>query len=304
MTIPDPHIEFLSDSLIDEIVKGVGLPETTVITRLFKGFFHRATERLASVGLATDRIITQSGFPTAAGWMLSNWCRQVFTRGSENIPCEGPLLVLSNHVGTYDSVVLAASIGRQDLKIVSNSFPFVMNLPHIADHLIFLTNRMQDRAAGARSAIRQLRQGGAVLMFGSGRLDPDPAVFPQADPHIESWSAAVELFLRAVPDARLVLSMVSGFLSRRWSYHPITWLRRLDYQKRRLAEFGQVLQQLFSPGSFYLTPRISFSAPMTLQALQSESGSPRFLPAVIMRGKALLVDHLNWEKSLPPALEP
>jgi hypothetical protein len=82
-------------------------------------------------------------------------------------------------------------------------------------------------------------------------------------------------------------------VSGRWAHHPITWLKRIDWQKRRLAEFSQVLQQLFLPGSLYLSPRISFAAPVGVAELLEESGTDRPLPAAIARGKALLAQHIQ-----------
>ncbi len=297
MAVIDSEIDVLSDTLITEIVKVSGLPETTAVQRLFRRIFHPATDRLATVGVITDRLITREGFSAAAKWMVGNWCRPAVTHGLENIPGEGPLLVLSNHAGTYDSVILSSTVGREDLKIVSNSIPFLMRLPHIAEHLIFVSEQTAKRAAGAYAAIRQLRKGGAVLMFGGGRLEPDPDVYPNAGEFIEKWSNSIALFLQSVPQARLIISIISGVLSRRWVNHPVTWLKRYEFQKRRLAIFGQVLQQLFSPGAFYLTPRISFSAPLTLDMLKNGNGSDSLLPAIIERGKEQLVEHMKWERN-------
>ncbi|MDP3186341.1 MAG: hypothetical protein Q8M58_13825 [Anaerolineales bacterium] len=80
--------------------------------------------------------------------------------------------------------------------------------------------------------------------------------------------------------------------------YQITWLRRKSLDKRRLAEFGQVLQQLFFPGSLYLSPRLGFSPPVSVEELHRESGSERVLPAIIMRAKALLNDHMRWALSM------
>ena len=148
-----------------------------------------------------------------------------------------------------------------------------------------------DRVNATRSAIRQLKNGGAFLIFGTGRIDPDPEVYPHAERFIERWSPSIDLFLRAVPDVRVSLSIVSGVLSKRWGHHPLTWLRRLDWQKRRVAEFGQVLQQLFFPGTLYLSPHVSFAPPVSVDTLRQESGSESVLPAVIDRGKSLLQEH-------------
>jgi len=293
----DADIQVLSDSLVKEIINAVGLPNTIGTQRTFERLFHNATERLATIGVTTDRIIAQSGLPKGAEWMLSNWCSSVTVRGQETIPQEGPLLVVSNHAGTYDSLAITSQIGREDLKIISSDIPFFKKLPNIEKHLIFLSDKTNDRVAATRSGIRQLKNGGAFLIFGTGLIDPDPEVYPDAEKQIERWSPSIDLFLQTVPDARVVITIISGVLSKRWGHHPITWLRRIDWQKRRLAEFGQVIQQLFFPGRLYLTPHISFSPPISITELHRESPDDRLLPAVIARGKALLADHINWVNS-------
>jgi hypothetical protein len=60
---------------------------------------------------------------------------------------------------------------------------------------------------------------------------------------------------------------------------------------------GQVLQQLFIPDKYFVTPCLSFAPPATVDQLRCESVSDRLLPAVIARGKALLADHLTWIRS-------
>ena len=287
----DPDIGTLSDSLVNEIVNAAGMPKTAAYQSIFKRLFHQATDRLASLGVATDRLVAESGVTRAAEWMYSHFCKDIAVHGKENIPAEGPLLIVSNHAGTYDSFVLASQIGREDLNIIASDISFFKRLPNIARHVIFLSDKIMDRVNATRAAVRQLKNGGAFLIFGTGRIDPDPEVYPHAERFIERWSPSIDLFLRAVPDARVSLSIVSGVLSKRWGHHPLTWLRRLDWQKRRVAEFGQVLQQLFFPGTLYLSPHVSFAPPVSVETLRQESGSESVLPAVIDRGKSLLQEH-------------
>ena len=242
----DVDIQALSDSLVKEIINAVGMPNTVGMQRTFDRLFHQATGRLATIGVTTDRLIAQSGLSAGAGWMLSNWCSGVSTRGKATIPQEGPLLIVSNHAGAYDLLVITSQTGREDLKIISSDIPFFKNLPNIAEHLIFLSDKTADRVTATRAGIRQLQKGGAFLIFGTGLIDPDPEAYPHAEKQIERWSPSIDLFLRTAPEARVLVTIISGVLSKRWGHHPITWLRRIDWQKRRLAEFGQVLQQLFS----------------------------------------------------------
>ena len=96
-----------------------------------------------------------------------------------------------------------------------------------------------------------------------------------------------------MPETQVLITIVSGMLSSGWSYHPITWLRRVGWQKRLLAEFGQVAQKIFFPSSLYLTPHISFAPPVSVTELLLESSSGRTLPPIINRAKTLMARHIK-----------
>ncbi|KAF0107803.1 MAG: phospholipid/glycerol acyltransferase [Anaerolineaceae bacterium] len=295
----DERIRILTDTLLDEIVNAVGLRRTPAARRTFSLFFRKAARRLAEIGAATDRLVRTDGLPAACQWMMSHWVRGVETRGAENIPPEGPLLVVSNHVGAYDILVVPSQINRPDLKIIASDIPYLMNLPAVSEHLIFLTEDGVDRWTAARAGIRQLQADGSLLLFGTGKIDPDPDFSPEAEKHIEGWSPSIDLFLRRAPQAKVVIAIASGFLTQHWLQHPLTHLRRVDWERRRLAQFGQVIQQLFQPGSLYVSPHVSFAPPVSADELRRESGSERVLPAVIARGKALLAEHLAAFRTQP-----
>jgi len=294
----DAEIKTQSDALIFEIINAVGLPKTGRMYRLFRPFFLKPAERMATIGVTLDRKIAEQGVAKATDQALTNWCRDVQARGKEHVPAEGPLLIVSNHAGAYDVFVICSQLERKDFKVISSDITFFKNLPHVLDHAIFLSDEIQDRMTATRAGIRHLQKGGSLLIFGTGLVDPDPAVYPDAEKHIERWSPSIDLFLRTALETKLLVTIVSGVLSARWAHHPITRLRRIDWQQRRLAEFSQVLQQLFFPGSLYLSPRISFAAPVSVETLRAESNSRQVLPAVIARGKALLAEHITWAKNM------
>jgi hypothetical protein len=289
----DPQARALGESLVKEIVNAAGLPQTRFVRSLFSRLFGKAVRRMAEIGVTLDRKIAEQDVAAGTAWALTNWCREARVRGREQIPAEGPLLVVSNHSGAYDSFVLCAELHRRDLKAISSDIPFLEHLPHVAEHAIFLTDRIEDRMTAARAGIRHLRAGGCLLVFGTGLIDPDPAVYPGAERHIEDWSPSIDLFLRAVPETKVLVTICSGIVSPKWARHPVTWLRRIDWQRRRIAEFGQVLQQLFFPGSLYLSPCVSFAPPVSVGELRGESRDESLLPAVIARGKALLAEHVQ-----------
>ena len=292
----DPLITRLSDSLLFEILNAVGLPKTEKLRALVRPIFRKATEHLAAIGFTFDHLVEKSGFPKAADWALSNLCKGILARGTETIPNEGPLLVVSNHPGTYDALVITSQLQRQDIGIVASDIPFLMQLPFACRHFFFVSRDTHQRMLAARAVIRHLKGGGAALIYGSGTIDPDPAISPEAEEHLEHWYPSLSLFLRFVPQTRVLLSIVSHALSPKWAFHPVTFLRRKGMEKRRVAEFGQVLQQLMKPGSLYISPRVTFAPPLSLQDISSNQNT---LLTIVKKAKLLMQDHIQWTKTLP-----
>jgi hypothetical protein len=287
--IPGSPTDTMSDELIREILNTLGLSRSDRWFRLCRPLFQGATRRLSQIALTFDRLIEERGLPRAADWSLTNWCRDIQVRRKEKIPQEGPLLVISNHPGAYDALVIAAQLPRPDLRIIASDLPFLRKLKNFSQRTFYIPINKTDawhRMSGLLSAIHYLKDGGAVLLMGSGTIDPDPAVYPGALGQLERWTEAVNIFLRFVPQTRLLLSAVSHVVSPKWALHPLTWLKRAGLDRRRLAEFGQVLQQLFLPGSLYVSPCLSFSRVLSASEI---SDSPRL--ALIEMESVLLKEH-------------
>lgn len=289
------EINALRNSLIDEIIRAAGLSDTAWLHRLISMLFHRPVEQFSRLGLVFDQKVETGGFQKAAAWFISRFSSNVIACGLENILPAGPLLVISNHPGVMDFLVITAMLNREDVKIISSNIKFLKCLPNTCSHVIFSTrtNDIHKRMAAARAGIRHLQNGGALILLGSGSLDPDPEIDPHAEIDLELWSPSVDLFLRKVPETKVLITIVSGLLSHTWAHHPVTWLRHAAWRKRLLAEFGQVSQQLFFPGRLSLTPHISFDRPITLTELQPQAASEPVLPAIIARARLLMALHLD-----------
>jgi hypothetical protein len=189
-------------------------------------------------------------------------------------------------------LVIASRLKREDLRVFASDIPCVKQLPHAKERFFFIDSDPLVRANATRLGIRHLENRGAMLLYGSGQIDPDPALFEEAPHHIDLWSRSVELFLRRIPERHVLLSVVSHSVSIRWARSPIAWFRRLPLDKRRLVEFGQVLQQLFLPGSLYLSPRLSLAPPIHADELRADARMSEVLPTIIAREKQLLSEHL------------
>ena len=288
----------LSRSLVVELAGSIGLRNSPLAHRIIRPFFRGVTDRLARTGLTFDHNVLQTGFSRAMGITLGDFANPAKARGIEDFPPEGPLLVVSNHPGTVDSLVIASQLKRDDLHFISGDIPFLRQLPHTHQFFYCISDEGNGRMVATRKAIRHLKSGGAMLLYGFGHIDPDPAVYGFAASHIDQWSPSIELFLKAAPGTRLLLAIVSHVVSPRWRKSILYWLRSNPLDRRRLVEFGQVIFQLLFPHRLMVSPCISFTQPIQLDDLRRESRDGSVLHAVITRAKALLENHGDWVAGL------
>lgn len=293
----EEEVVALSNYLIDEIINAAGLKKSPGMQRAVHFFLNRITAYLSGICIATDRKIATDGFPAATGWMASHWVREVIARGVSSVPEKGPLLVVSNHVGAYDILVVPSQINRRDIKIIASDTPFFKNLPNASQHMIYASGDPGKRMVAVRHGITHLQEGGALLLFGTGLVDPDPEIYPNAEIDIGNWSGSIDLFLRQVPQTQVVISILSGILQPKWAHSPLTWLRKVDWQKRRIAEYGQVIEQLLLRRKPNITPHMTISPLVKVEELRRESRGDHFKEAVISRGKKLLAEHVTWVRA-------
>lgn len=286
-------ITFLRHTLMDEINSAFGLPKEGLIRRMLDPLYWLPADRFAQLGARFDQIVADMGFCEAARWMLPRFVRDTSIIKDEPIPSEGPLLVASNHPGAIDSIAISAILRRDDIKIIATGIPFVNSLPFTRRHVIFVTKNVQERMLAIRASIRHLQEGGALLIFPSGGLDPDPAVLPGADEAIARWSPSLEIILRKVPQTKILITIVSGVLSQSILQNPLINIQKGFRERQKLAEFLQVIQQLVSYNNFDLAPKISFEMLPTPDMLQSENISQSNLQWLVAKAQQLLQAHLN-----------
>ena len=285
MPVEACEINNLKKNLLDEIFKALGLGYAQPLRLLIEPLFSPAVRRFAKLAVSFDRDVNNYNFNNAARRLLPIFTREVRAHGTENIPAVGPLLIVSNHPGTVDGLVIASQLPRPDLKIITSGFPFIRNLAATAKHLIYSSFDTFERMKVVRAAVRHLRDGGAVLIFPSGGIDPDPAVMPGALAELETWSPSLNVILRRVPSARVLVTMVSGVLHPGWIHSPIVKIRSGRRNQQRAAEFFQIIQQMLFPNSLMVSPSVYFAKPISF-ALQNDGSS---LPELIAAAKA----HLN-----------
>jgi len=171
-----------------------------------------------------------------------------------------------------------------------SGIPFFKNLPHASKYLIYSTRDVNDRLQAIRDSIAHLRKGGALLIFPSGRIDPDPAVLPGAEKALSQWSRSILIFMEKVPQVSLVLAITSGVLSKEFVHSFYPRLFKNDHEQRRVMEFLQLIKQMVRGRPLSVNPRVSFSKPLGY-CEESKIDPDRMQIEILHQAKSLLKAH-------------
>ena len=285
-----PSTQTLYDSLILDLTKAFALPQTRISKWVIQRLFGHAAQRVAELGIGLDREVEKGGLRGGARWLLPRFVKSHSARGEENIPPEGPLVIASNHPAGVDSLVISAHVTRPDYKVIIGDIPFFENLPHVSECAIYAPALSDSggRMRAVRESLRHLKAGGALLIFARGGIEPDPDSMPDPDIEFNHWSRSLEIFLRHVPQTRVLITMASGVISRAAMNSPLTRLRKERPDRQRIAFLTQIARQMLSGReTFGLTPRITFGEVV-------EGAQQHILDSVHEAARRVLHQHMAW----------
>ncbi|MHB8806362.1 MAG: 1-acyl-sn-glycerol-3-phosphate acyltransferase [Anaerolineaceae bacterium] len=283
----------LRKALLDEIVRAAGLPISNFWRKFVEAAFWVPINRFSRLGSYFDQMVYQYGFSKAVDISLKLLVEDIATIGEIKAPATGPLLVVSNHPGTYDALCLASKLPRDDIKIVSSNIPFLKKMKNVNDHFLFASVDSYVRMLVIRNAIRHLEKGGAVIIFPSAHMDPEPSCMPGAMEALDEWSKSIEIFVNKVPETVVQVAVVSRVLTDRYLSHPLTHLRKGRRERQRIAEFLQIVNQMIYRRKFNQIPLVSFAEPFTLEKISPENEMEHLLPYAINQAKQLMTSHLQ-----------
>jgi hypothetical protein len=292
------HVAVYREKIIDEIGYALGIGRSGVMRRLLGPLVKRPADRFGRIAARADAEVESSGISGGARRILTDFSLTVSARGTELIPAEGPLLVVSNHPGALDSVAIMSCIPRKDLKVLLSDVPFTRTFSTARRYFIYVPPETGGRSATLRASIDHLRSGGSLLVFAHGDVEPDPEVSPGAWESIQDWSRSVEIMLRQVPESWLQVTIASGVLARKFVRNPIVRIRKSPARRQKLAEVLQLSQQMVFPRSVRTHVHVSFAGPIKGVDLAKRE----VMPALVRIARTLLEDHLaSWRIPPPPA---
>jgi 1-acyl-sn-glycerol-3-phosphate acyltransferase len=219
------------------------------------------------------------GLSEAAVDICARYSGKVAAQGLANIPGEGPLLLVSNHPGMFDTLAIYATLPRSDIRVVARPQPLLGLLSSLAPNLLLLPDEGPGRSGGLREMLRVLREGTPLLIFPAGHLEPEPVLLGQHGPPdrfttepFAPWSAGIGTMVRmaarqGIP-LRVVPTSIVGVLS------ASTWkwfgpLIRTKPTLRRREDLVAVLQVAF-PSLGPTTIRVTYGEPIDAATLAAE----------------------------------
>lgn len=266
----------------------LGLPNASPWRRRLQPLLQPVVGRFADLAAEFDQAVAQVGLAPAIRPYFPRFAEHVTITGAESLPASGPLLIVSNHPGAYDIFLALACLPRDDVKVIVSEISILHRLPAVDPYFISIGPAAARSVTAAKAGVRHLQQGGALFLFPGGIVDPDPAFMPGAVESLARWSPSLELFLRRVPETRVVVTIVSGVLSPGWFKSPMTRLRQERKDRQKIAEACQVAQQMLWPHSIRLRPLITFDQPLAVSELSQMGSAGSWLAAIQERAWLLL----------------
>lgn len=291
--------ELIRESILVESLRSRGFAERGTARRILEPIFTPLLDIFIDQIAAADKETAAKGFQSAARTLLKRFVRGVEVLGLENVPLDDPLLMLSNHPGAFDEVVISALVARPELRVFANDHPILTSFPAISEHAVYSGNSDTQKMAGLRHAMRHLRDDGSLLLYPAGKTEPDPRYTPGAYDAFANWSPSVEVLARKNDALRIVVVQISNVVEGSFMRNPLFAFKSDPLERQKFATSMQVGLQFGFPWLFNLVPRVTFSSPATVAELTA--GGQSLHEAVISRARQMLPLHTANAPAAPRA---
>lgn len=263
------RLETLTEINLNDLVSSFGWEEYPLPASMLRKLFAASAQKFAKQILEFDNAVGESNLAEASRRIMRKlYVHDVRAHGLEHIPQNEPALFLSNHPGMADTISLFASINRPDLKIIALHRPFLETLANTTKQLFFIDDDPSKRMNAVRQVSNHLRNGGSVLTFPAGEIEPDPAVYPGALESLNTWTDSAGVFIRFALQTKIIPVLVSGALWDKTAHHWLPRLKRTRLEREKLAAALQLLALIVRNARPNVV-HVQFAKPITVDEIGS-----------------------------------
>lgn len=241
--LPPPPIEEIAKEAIRDISQVFQFKPDSWLYTLMERLLKTPATKFATLMRSADLKVGSQSLWEAARDLLPQFSGGWNLHKEKEIPKEGPLLVIANHPGNVDSVATLAALERTDVHMVANDRPILRALPNTSEHLFYLDPNDQARFDVLRGLVNLLNDGQTVVLFPSGCLEPDPALYAGGLESLKKWSESLGVLLSKVPETMVQLILTQNVLTKEAWEHPITRLGKTDRRKHQIGMILQIIVQ-------------------------------------------------------------
>lgn len=233
------QLDRLTQINLDDVASSLGLRSGSLPARFAQRIFFNHARTFAHQMVEFDSVTGRDGLAEGARAVLRLHFDDARVHGSDLIPASG-FLALSNHPGLADSVATFAALNRPDLRIIALQRPFLEALTNVSKQLFYVSDDPSSRMTLVRQVSSFLRNGGSVLTYPAGHIEPDPDFHPDAGESLQQWTDSVGIFLRMSPETPILPILVRGVVWKKAMTHPLTRIRKTRMEREALAAAFQV----------------------------------------------------------------
>jgi hypothetical protein len=254
---------------LNDLVSSFGWENQPLLSTILRRLFIHQARTFAQHMVDFDHDTAHYGLCEAARRVLrAHYVKDVRVHGIEHLPKNEPALFLSNHPGMVDTLALFSAINRPDLRIIALHRPFLISMANVSRQLSYISDDSNERIRTTREISSHLRKGGAALTFPAGDIEPDPAVYNDAEDSLKTWTDSAGVFLRFAPDTKIVPVLVSGVIWEKSIRHFITRLKRTRKERDKLATAIQSFPMM-TYNARLTTVHVKFAKSITLAEVGS-----------------------------------
>ncbi|NJK80563.1 MAG: glycerol acyltransferase [Chloroflexaceae bacterium] len=266
----------------DQMMAALGLEQSPAACWILRLLLQQRVRRFVEKIYQFDQIVGTLGLQAGCQHVMQTYIRRLEVSGQEHVPATGPLLLVSNHPGMYDTPAALAHLSRPDVKVIAAERPFWEALPNVSRLMLHVTDTPMGRMRLIRDAARHLRDGGTILNYPAGFIEADPAYYVEALDTLDQWSESIGLFTRMVPNVAVQPVIISGVFNPAFLKHPLVTLRRDQRDRRWLAATLQFVRSSMQD----ITIQVAFGRPV--YANENGDGAAHVTRAVLEQAHTLI----------------